>query len=50
MDLYQFRQIIKKIYLLIAFQQSLSSSQKTADFRRYLQIFVKIFAALLQAI
>jgi hypothetical protein len=26
---------IKKICLLIAFQQSLSSGQKTANFRRY---------------
>jgi hypothetical protein len=30
-----FRQDIKKIFLLIACQQSLNSSQKTADFRRY---------------
>ncbi len=42
MNLYLFRQDIKKIYLLVAFQQSLSSGQKTADFRRYWQIFVKI--------
>ncbi len=41
MDLNLFRQDIKKICLLIAFQQSLSSSQKTADFRRYWQILVK---------
>ncbi len=39
MDL--FRQNIKKICLLIAFQQSLSSSQKTTDFRHYWQILVK---------
>ncbi len=36
-----FRQDIKKISLLIAFQQSLSSGQKTSDFRRYWQILVK---------
>ena len=42
MDLNLFRQYIKKICLLIAFQQSLSSGQKTADFRRYWQILVKI--------
>jgi hypothetical protein len=36
-----FRQDIKKIFLLMAFQQSLNSGQKTADFRRYRQIFVK---------
>jgi hypothetical protein len=30
-----FRQDIKKIFLLKAFQQSLNSGQKTADFRRY---------------
>ncbi len=36
-----FRQDIKKIFLLIAFQQNLNSSQKTADFRRYWQILVK---------
>ncbi len=41
MDLNLFRQDIKKICLVIAFQQSLSSSQKTADFRRYWQIFGK---------
>ncbi len=35
------RQDIKKIFLLIAFQQSLNSGQKTADFRRYWQILVK---------
>ncbi len=35
MDLNLFRQDIKKICLLIAFQQSLSSGQKTADFGRY---------------
>ncbi len=40
-DLNLFRQDIKKICLLIAFQQSLSSGQKTADFRRYWQILVK---------
>jgi len=36
-----FRQDIKKIFLLIAFQQSLSSGQKTTDFRRHWQILVK---------
>ena len=36
-----FRQDIKKIFLLIAFQQSLNSGQKTTDFRRYRQILVK---------
>jgi hypothetical protein len=36
-----FRQDIKKIILLIAFQQSLNSGQKTTDFRRYWQILVK---------
>ncbi len=36
-----FRQDIKKIFLLKAFQQSLNSGQKTADFRRYWQILVK---------
>ncbi len=36
-----FRQDIKKIFLLIAFQQSLNSSQKAADFRRYWQILIK---------
>ncbi len=41
MDLNLFRQDIKKICLLIAFKQSLSSSQKTADFCRYWQILVK---------
>ncbi len=41
MDLILFRQDIKKICLLIAFQQSLSSGQKTADFRNYGQILVK---------
>jgi hypothetical protein len=41
MDLNLFRQDIKKIYLFIAFQQSLSSGLKTADFRRYQQILVK---------
>jgi hypothetical protein len=41
MDLNLFRQDIKKICLLIAFQQSLSSGQKTADFRCYRQILVK---------
>ncbi len=38
---YVFRQDIKKICLLIAFQQILSSGQKTANFRRYKQILVK---------
>jgi hypothetical protein len=41
MDLNLFRQDNQKICLLIAFQQSLSSDQKTADFRRYWQILVK---------
>jgi hypothetical protein len=41
MDLNLFRQDIKKIFLLKAFQQSLSRGQKTADFRRYRQILVK---------
>jgi len=41
MDLNLFRQDIKKICLLIAFQQSLSSGQKTANFRRYWKILVK---------
>ncbi len=41
MDLNLFRQDIKKIFLLIAFQQSLNSGQNTADFRRYWQILVK---------
>ena len=41
MNLNLFRQDIRKICLLIAFQQSLSSGQKTADFRRYQQILVK---------
>ncbi len=41
MDLNLFRQDIKKICLLIAFQQSLNSGQKTADFHRYWQILVK---------
>ncbi len=41
MDLNLFRQDIKKICLLIAFQQSLSSGQKTADFCCYWQILVK---------
>ncbi len=36
-----FRQDIKKIFLLIAFQQSLNSGPKTADFCRYWQILVK---------
>ncbi len=36
-----FRQDIKKIFLLIAFKQSLNSGQKTANFRRYRQILVK---------
>ncbi len=40
MDLNLFRQDIKKICLLIAFQQNLSSGQKTADFCRYGQILV----------
>ncbi len=38
---YVFRQDIKKICLLIAFQQSLSSGQKTANFRCCWQILVK---------
>ncbi len=38
---YVFRQDIKKICLLIAFQQSLSSVQKTANFRCCWQILVK---------
>ena len=38
MDLNLFRQDIKKICLLIAFQQNLRSGQKTADFCRYWQI------------
>ncbi len=41
MYLNPFRQDIKKIFLLIAFKQSLNSRQKTADFRRYWQILVK---------
>jgi hypothetical protein len=41
MDLNLFRQDIKKICLLIAFQQSLSSGQKSANFRRYRQFLVK---------
>ncbi len=41
MDLNLFSQDIKKICLLIAFQQSLSSGQKNADFHRYWQILVK---------
>ncbi len=41
MNLNLFRQAIKKKCLLIAFQQNLSSSQKTADFCRYWQILVK---------
>jgi hypothetical protein len=36
-----FRQDIKKIFLLKAFQQSLISGPKTADFRHNLQILVK---------
>ncbi len=36
-----FRQDIKKIFLLIEFQQSLKSGQKTANFRRYWKILVK---------
>jgi hypothetical protein len=36
-----FKQAIKKIFSLKAFQQSLNSGQKTADFRRYWQILVK---------
>jgi hypothetical protein len=36
-----FRQDIKKIFLVIAFQQSLNSGQKTTNFRRYWQILVK---------
>jgi hypothetical protein len=35
MDLNLFRQDIKKIYLLIAFQQNLRSGQKTTDFCGY---------------
>ncbi len=50
MDLNLFRQDIKKICLLIAFEQSLSSGQKNANFRRYWQILVKIVAASSQAI
>ncbi len=46
-----FRQGIKKIFLLMAFQQSLNSSQKTADFRFLLTNFgKKIVAASPQAI
>ncbi len=41
MDLNLFTQDITKICLLIAFQQSLSSGQKTANFHRYWQILVK---------
>jgi hypothetical protein len=41
MDLNLFRQDIKKINLLIAFQQSLNSGEKTPDFRRYWQILEK---------
>ncbi len=41
MDINLFRQDIKKICLLIAFQQNLSSGQKTADFHHYWQILVK---------
>ncbi len=41
MDLNLFRQDIKTICLLIAFQQSLSSGQKTTDFRCFWQILVK---------
>jgi hypothetical protein len=41
MDLNLFRQDIKKIFLPIALQQSLSSGQKITDFRRYWQILVK---------
>ncbi len=41
MDLNLFRQDIKKINLLTAFQQNVSSSQKTADFCHYWQILVK---------
>jgi hypothetical protein len=40
MDLNLYRQDIKKICLLIAFQQNLSSGQKTADFCRDCQILV----------
>ncbi len=40
MGLNLFRQDIKKICLLIAFQQNLSSGQKTADFCHYWQILV----------
>jgi hypothetical protein len=35
MDLNLFRQDIKKIYLLITLQQSLSSGQKTTGYCRY---------------
>ncbi len=45
MDLNLFRQDIKKICLLIAFQQNLSSGQKTANFRHYWQILAKNVAA-----
>jgi hypothetical protein len=41
MDLNLFRQDVTKICLLIAFQQSLSSGQKTDNFRRSWQILVK---------
>ncbi len=41
MDLNLLRQDIKKINLLIAFQQNLSSGQNTADFCRYWKILVK---------
>jgi hypothetical protein len=41
MNLNLFRQDIKKICLLIAFQQSLSSGKKTADFRPLQQILVR---------
>jgi hypothetical protein len=41
MDLNLFRQDIKKICLLIAYQQSLSSGQITANLRSYQQILAK---------
>ncbi len=50
MDLNLFKLDITKICLLIAFQQSLGSGQKTADLRHYWQILVKIVAASSQAI
>ncbi len=50
MDLNLLRQDIKKICLLIAFQQSLSSGQKTADFVVIEILWSKIVAATSQAI